>query len=125
MPVARDQVATECDLPVGHLQCGAVTRCHPSVCRLRSGYLLSSGRGARLPGADDQLASANYLAVAHLGGDANDGRNDNIFLAAPVQLEVLQKHVPGIVSRHVGGLAVKAYAVLWLLKHMQFVAFPV
>ena len=66
--------------------------------RLRSGYLLSSGRGARLPGADDQLASANYLAVAHLGGDANDGRNDNIFLAAPVQLEILQKHVPGIVS---------------------------
>ena len=71
--------------------------------RLRSGYLLSSGRGARLPGADDQLASANYLAVAHLGGDANDGRNDNIFLAAPVQLEVLQKHVPGIVSGTMSG----------------------
>ena len=87
---------------IGHLQPETWTHCCHSVFRLRSGYLLSSGRGARLPLADDQLASAHYLAVAHLGGDANDGRNDNIFLAAPVQLEVLQKHVPGIVSGHVG-----------------------
>ncbi|KAK9812634.1 hypothetical protein WJX72_000985 [[Myrmecia] bisecta] len=66
--------------------------------RSRSGFLLASGRGARLPGLDDRLHREDYLAVAHLGGDLADGRNDNIFLAAPVTVEAIQQYLPEAVT---------------------------
>ncbi|AFZ68623.1 ATP-dependent helicase HrpB [Deinococcus peraridilitoris] len=56
--------------------------------RLR--YRLSSGQGVRLS-ADDDLAGAEYLAVAHLApGDAQSAGEGRIFLAAELAAGVLE-----------------------------------
>src|SRR5690606_22692305 len=52
-------------------------------------YLLSGGRGARLP-QGDRLARHAYLAVAHLDAGNAEGM---IHLAAPVSLAALRAHL--------------------------------
>lgn len=52
-------------------------------------FLLRNGRGAALPPGPQPLAGADYLVAADLDGQ---GRESRIFLAAPVELEELQRH---------------------------------
>ena len=59
-------------------------------------YLLSGGRGARLP-QGDRLARHAYLAVAHLDAGSAEGV---IHLAAPVQLAALRAHLRSRIRVH-------------------------
>jgi ATP-dependent helicase HrpB len=60
-------------------------------------YVLSSGRGVRLP-AGDALMRHPYLAVASL--DAGGTGEGTVWLAAPVSLEDLRAHLGGRIQRH-------------------------
>jgi len=58
-------------------------------------FVLSNGRGARLP-ATEPLAAADYLAVADLDGGGSGGREDaRIFRAAPLGLDEIERGFAG------------------------------
>jgi hypothetical protein len=59
-----------------------------------AGFLLASGRGARLPGKVDPLSKEAYLVVAQLGGDTSTGRNESIFLASRISESAITAHFP-------------------------------
>ncbi|MEN6473416.1 MAG: ATP-dependent helicase HrpB [Syntrophaceae bacterium] len=62
------------------------------IARRRTGsqgkYLLSGGRGARLP-VTDLLAGEEFIVVAEMDGDPREAR---IFLAAPLELVAIERH---------------------------------
>jgi len=64
-----------------------------------AGFLLASGRGARLPGKTDPLAKEPYLAIAQLGGDTSDGRNQDIYLAARISKATITAHFPHLIKQ--------------------------
>jgi ATP-dependent helicase HrpB len=58
-------------------------------------FVLSNGRGARLP-ATEPLAAADYLAVADLDGGGGSAREDaRIFRAAPLALDEIERAFAG------------------------------
>jgi hypothetical protein len=66
--------------------------------RDRDGFLLSSGRGARLCLADDPLGRCDWLAVAQLGGDLANSRNQPILLAAELPEAAISTGLRHLVS---------------------------
>eukprot|EP00884_Botryococcus_braunii_P002511 jgi/Botrbrau1/12260/Bobra.0323s0003.1 len=66
--------------------------------RDRDGYTLSNGSSARLASSADPLASHSLLAVGTDWGQRSGGRNDAIGLATPLQLPVLERHLPDLIT---------------------------
>lgn len=62
----------------------------------RSRYRLANGRGARLPNGDS-LAGRDWLAVAQVDDHGDEGQ---IFLAAPLELAGLERHLASRISTH-------------------------
>ena len=59
-------------------------------------YLLSNGRAARL-NENDKLAQHHYLAIAEIGGRANQ-REDSIYAAASLNPDLFSTHLAPLVS---------------------------
>jgi hypothetical protein len=55
----------------------------------------------RLPAAADPLGRADYLAVAHVGGAGKGGRNQSIFLAAPLPAAAFESKLSHLVGSFV------------------------
>ena len=70
---------------------------YPDRLAVRDGsqYVFEAGVRARLPDGDP-LSGANAIIVADLDGDRRAGR---IWLAAPIELEAIQRHFP--VTTHI------------------------
>ena len=65
-----------------------------------------AGRNVRLMGEDDPLASAQYLAVAEIGGDTAGGGNDIVRSAASLNSAAVERYLKEMIM-------VGAYHRIW------------
>ncbi|KAK9845867.1 hypothetical protein WJX81_004581 [Elliptochloris bilobata] len=72
--------------------------------RARAGYTLSNGASACLLNERGSLAAEPLLAVASLGGEAGNNRNDFIYVAAALRLDALQRLESACAGGPAGGL---------------------
>lgn len=62
--------------------------------------MLANGASVRLPAAGDPLGLHELLAVATTGGLRDRGRNDTIWLAAPLDAAALEEAAPQLLRSH-------------------------